>query len=359
MPMNIVIQERRAELGLTQEQVAAYLNVSTPAVSKWEKGITRPDISILPQLARLLKIDLNTLFCFTEDMTMTEINAFCQEVADIVRTDGFAAGFEAAAAKLHEYPHNETLLYNMAVQLDGHLMMSGMDDAAKKPYEAEIISWYTKLAESTNDKIRNHARFMLASKYIRSADYEKAQELLDSMPSKEDMLSSMTDKLMLQVSIYQKQGQAKQAVKELQYALLTAIQKVQMILNKLVEAELSAQNYEKAKAIAEKSAQMPALFDLWEYSSYVAPLEIAMVEKDADSCIALLRKLLNSITEPWSITDSPLFYRIQSQSTANLSQMLPVLLSEMEKDPEYEFLRGNEHYHELITECKEKISSSP
>ena len=37
MPMNLVIQERRKELGLTQEQVAEYLNVSIPAVSKWEK----------------------------------------------------------------------------------------------------------------------------------------------------------------------------------------------------------------------------------------------------------------------------------------------------------------------------------
>lgn len=43
MPMNIVIQEQRKLLGLTQEQVADYLGVSTPAVSKWEKGITSPD----------------------------------------------------------------------------------------------------------------------------------------------------------------------------------------------------------------------------------------------------------------------------------------------------------------------------
>ena len=39
MPMNIVIQEKRRELGLTQEQLAQFLGVSTPAVSKWEKGV--------------------------------------------------------------------------------------------------------------------------------------------------------------------------------------------------------------------------------------------------------------------------------------------------------------------------------
>lgn len=41
MPMNIVIQEKRRELGLTQEQLAQYLGVSTPAVSKWEKGVSQ------------------------------------------------------------------------------------------------------------------------------------------------------------------------------------------------------------------------------------------------------------------------------------------------------------------------------
>lgn len=77
MSMNVVIQEQRRKLGLTQEQIADYLGVSTPAVSKWEKGITSPDISLLPQLARLLKIDLNTLFCFSEDLSAEEIGFFC------------------------------------------------------------------------------------------------------------------------------------------------------------------------------------------------------------------------------------------------------------------------------------------
>ena len=41
MSMNRVIMERRKELGFTQEQVANYLGVSTPAVSKWEKGVSQ------------------------------------------------------------------------------------------------------------------------------------------------------------------------------------------------------------------------------------------------------------------------------------------------------------------------------
>lgn len=79
MAMNLVIQEKRKSLGLTQEQVAEYLNVSAPAVSKWEKGITSPDISLLAPLACLLKTDLNTLLCFREDITAQEISLLCKE----------------------------------------------------------------------------------------------------------------------------------------------------------------------------------------------------------------------------------------------------------------------------------------
>ncbi len=352
MPMNLVIQQRRRELGFTQEQVAEYLNVSTPAVSKWETGATSPDISLLPQLARFLKMDLNTLFCFSEDITLAEISHFCQEISQIVQTEGFEAGFRTASVKLHEYPHNETLLYYLTVQIDGHLLLSGMDESAKEPYEAKILSWYRRLADSTDEKISNPAKFMLAGRYIRSVDYEKAQEILDSMPGKEDLINSMADKLMLQVSIYEKQGKAELAVRELQYALFTAVQKVQLLLNKLVDAELAAGHPETAKRIAEKSAQLPELFDLWEYSSHVAPLQVAMAEENADVCIALMRKLLSLVTEPWDAAASPLFYRIQT--SANLSQMLPALLSEMENASGYEFLRKDENFQNLLAEYREK-----
>lgn len=40
MKMNEVIRKYRKEWGLTQEQVAGYLGVSTPAVNKWESGVS-------------------------------------------------------------------------------------------------------------------------------------------------------------------------------------------------------------------------------------------------------------------------------------------------------------------------------
>ena len=72
MRMNEVILEKRKALNMTQEQMADCLGVTAPAVHKWEKGTSIPDVAVLPALARLLKIDLNTLFSFEKDLSDAE-----------------------------------------------------------------------------------------------------------------------------------------------------------------------------------------------------------------------------------------------------------------------------------------------
>ena len=69
MKINEIIRKKRTEKGYTQEQMASFLGVSAPAVNKWEKAISYPDITLLPALARLLDTDLNTLLSFQEDLT--------------------------------------------------------------------------------------------------------------------------------------------------------------------------------------------------------------------------------------------------------------------------------------------------
>ena len=68
MEIGSVIREKRTAQGLTQEQVATALGVSAPAVSKWERGESFPEITLLPALARLLGTDLNGLLSFQQEM---------------------------------------------------------------------------------------------------------------------------------------------------------------------------------------------------------------------------------------------------------------------------------------------------
>ncbi len=60
--MKDVIYENRKKKQLTQEQLAELLNVSNKTISKWERGLSYPDITIVPMLAKVLDISLNELF---------------------------------------------------------------------------------------------------------------------------------------------------------------------------------------------------------------------------------------------------------------------------------------------------------
>ncbi len=55
------IAQRRKENNLTQAQLAEKLNITDRAVSKWERGKSLPDSSIMLELCSLLKITVNDL----------------------------------------------------------------------------------------------------------------------------------------------------------------------------------------------------------------------------------------------------------------------------------------------------------
>lgn len=68
-----IFANRRKELKLTQAQIAEYIGVSRAAVSKWEKGQSYPDITLLPKLARLFHLSIDELLGYHSKMSKDEI----------------------------------------------------------------------------------------------------------------------------------------------------------------------------------------------------------------------------------------------------------------------------------------------
>lgn len=56
-----LIQQLRTEAGYTQKSLAAALHITDKAISKWERGICLPDVSLLPKLSLLLDADVELL----------------------------------------------------------------------------------------------------------------------------------------------------------------------------------------------------------------------------------------------------------------------------------------------------------
>ena len=64
-----IIVELRKEQNLTQQELAKKLNITDKAVSKWERGLSYPDITSISMLAKTLNVDSSYLIdlCKKED----------------------------------------------------------------------------------------------------------------------------------------------------------------------------------------------------------------------------------------------------------------------------------------------------
>lgn len=72
------IAQLRKQNNMTQAEVADALHISYQAVSKWERGESLPDISLLPRIAELFQISIDKLFG----------NAYAMKAEESVKTDG-------------------------------------------------------------------------------------------------------------------------------------------------------------------------------------------------------------------------------------------------------------------------------
>ena len=102
------IREYRQKKGLTQDALAAELNISSQAVSKWENGLTSPDISLLVPLSSALGIAVNDLL---GGGRRDELERAWHKTWPL--GDEFSLVFAEEALK--EFPHDETFLYRRAV----------------------------------------------------------------------------------------------------------------------------------------------------------------------------------------------------------------------------------------------------
>lgn len=86
------IQAFRRARGLTQDELAARLCITAQAISKWERGVGLPDVTIIPSLADALGVTVGALF--GEDEQQSNINEGSENVdpdpiKKIVEKDAF------------------------------------------------------------------------------------------------------------------------------------------------------------------------------------------------------------------------------------------------------------------------------
>lgn len=155
------------------------LGVSAPAVHKWEKGTTYPDITTLPALARVLHTDLNTLLSFQEDLTAEEIARFTNDLDKIIREEGYEAAFQRGMDEIHQYPNCEALIYPVIFYLDGTRFLHGVPNP--DDYTQRLMPFYETMSHSQTPEIRDAALTMCIAYHRNWKDFTRRKSL--SIPS--------------------------------------------------------------------------------------------------------------------------------------------------------------------------------
>lgn len=109
-----IFAARRKELGYTQEDVAQYIGVSRAAVSKWEKGQSYPDITVLPRLATYCNLSIDALLGYEPQLTDPHIIALYQQLATRFFNEPFAVVEADIEALIQDYYACMPFLLKMA-----------------------------------------------------------------------------------------------------------------------------------------------------------------------------------------------------------------------------------------------------
>ena len=203
MDIGVVIKKYRKEAGMTQEEMANRLGVTTPAVNKWENSNSKPDIELLAPIARLLDISLDTLLSFHEKLSDTEIEEIIRKMDRMFSEEGYEKTYEWALRLIKEYPNCNMLIWQAAVMLDARRITDKCTNPEK--YDKQINAWYELALHDENEEIQHHAADSLFGFYLRKKNYAKAEKYLDYFSEHDPMKSCYQGRLL------QEQGKIKEA----------------------------------------------------------------------------------------------------------------------------------------------------
>ena len=164
------IKELRKRRGVTQEQLANSIGVSFQAVSKWETGITLPDIALAPVLATYFGVSMDELFDYDVQKIAEEALAIAKETWPLRESDP-AAGKKIIYEGLEKYPENDILLENL-------LYLENYNEDPDRTIEIAL-----RTIDATNDNsIKYDALRFLAYAYKTKGDFESAKTALLQIP---------------------------------------------------------------------------------------------------------------------------------------------------------------------------------
>ncbi len=342
MQIGQIIRKYRKEQNLTQEEMAVRLGVTAPAVNKWENGNSYPDIMMLAPIARLLNISLDTLLSFHSELTDEEIKAIVREADEHFKKDTYMEAFQWVRAQIEMYPNCKMLIWQLAVILDARKNLGKVSDA----FEADdyILNCYERVLEAEDEKLRTGAADSLFSYYVRKEQYEKAEEYLTYYSEQSP------ERKRKQALIFSKTGRREEAYKTYEELLFSGYQMLNLIFTNMYMMVMEDGNTQKAHKLIEKQQEMAKVFEMGTYHEVSLKLDLAVVEKDADTVIDTMQKMLESVETITDFTESDLYEHMtfSKSDQSFVGELKSNLLNCIKYDETFGFLKDDERWIKMI-----------
>ncbi len=179
------IKNLRKQQDITQEKLAAYLNISYQAVSKWENGTALPDITLIPQIANFFGVSTDELLGLKDTDESEELKEYENLYFEHRRKGKILESIEVSRTVLKKYPRNYQWMLNLSYSL---IQYNDTNEHIKYSKEHNFLQEAISLCERilddcTIDSIRHSATQILCYTYSELNETDKAVKLAHTMPN--------------------------------------------------------------------------------------------------------------------------------------------------------------------------------
>ena len=167
------IKALRLRRGITQEQMANHFGITAQAVSKWERGVATPDISLLPDLSAYFGVTIDELFALSDETRM-------ERIQNMLWDDRYYDPAEVESArnflllKGKREPENGKVFEHLA-EMENHLSQEHREKAGEYAREALRRDPNLRIAHSElNAAMGGHNSDWNGCNHYLQIDYYKA-----------------------------------------------------------------------------------------------------------------------------------------------------------------------------------------
>ena len=343
MKIGGVIRKYRKEIGITQEEMANRLGVTTPAVNKWENGNSNPDIELLSPIARLLNISLDTLLSYHETLTSAEIEEIISKMDKMISEEGYEKTYEWALEIVNEYPNCSTLIWQVAVILDARRLTGECEEPDK--YDKQINTWYEIALNDENEEVRYHATDSLFGFYLRKKNYQMAEKYLSCFSDHDPMKKIYLGRLS------KEQGKIEDAYERFESVIFSLYSTLNFALSFMTSMALDEKDSEYARFLSEKMCTLSNLFEMGKYNECSPLLDIVCAERNIEETYKIVKQLLENVDSLYDFQKSKLYKHKKFRKIDNSAYFKEIkerLLDGFRDENDFDYMKGYEPWENLI-----------